>query len=117
VGHSLLTDGRDGQAGLNAVLSLYAQGAKNHLKKAVKEAWIRDHNYWTRRPLTQEMVDYASGDVRFLLKAYDRMAHDLQKTALLGQALSFSRTYVDQARLSSSSSAPSRAYAYHPTHA
>jgi ribonuclease D len=54
-------------------------------------------------------VDYASGDVRFLLQAYGSMSRELGARAQLEHAISSSRAYADQARLlAASTSAPPR---------
>jgi hypothetical protein len=91
----MLTTGKQSQVGLNAVLRQYADGAQNELKEVVKGAWAKDRLYWTRRPLSEEMVRYASLDVAFLLKAFDRMAAGLEQKALLEPAIVRSRLHVD----------------------
>jgi ribonuclease D len=99
VGHAFLEPAHL-QASLNHVLDKYAAGQQNELKRYMKVAWDDDKDYWRRRPLTKEGLDYAANDVRFLLQAFDVMAHKLEQQGLFDQALSMSRARVDHARAS-----------------
>lgn len=65
---------------LNAMCSLY-EAPTNPMKEQLKNVYRRDQRYWSRRPLTKEMMLYASADVLCLIndKFYPGMAAGIQE--------------------------------------
>eukprot|EP01102_Stenamoeba_stenopodia_P007621 TRINITY_DN213_c0_g1_i1.p1 TRINITY_DN213_c0_g1~~TRINITY_DN213_c0_g1_i1.p1 ORF type:complete len:445 (+),score=112.61 TRINITY_DN213_c0_g1_i1:160-1494(+) len=53
-------------AALNTLIKKYAHGATNKFKDIVREEMESCDNYWEKRPLSHNMIQYASQDVIYL---------------------------------------------------
>ncbi|KAL5704539.1 hypothetical protein ACHQM5_022950 [Ranunculus cassubicifolius] len=51
-------------------------------KEEVRELLRKDPNYWTYRPLSEQMIRAAADDVRFLLRIYGKMMEKLTEKSL-----------------------------------
>lgn len=60
---------------LNTLCEIYG-APKNPMKDQLKNIYRRDQKYWSRRPLTREMLLYAAVDVLVLIneQLYAKMA-------------------------------------------
>ena len=63
---------------LNALCEIYGAPI-NPMKEQLKNIYRRDQKYWSRRPLTRDMVLYASADVLSLVheKLYNQMSRNI----------------------------------------
>ncbi|XP_014215546.1 uncharacterized protein LOC106644518 [Copidosoma floridanum] len=65
-------------ATLNTLCEFYGAPC-NMLKEQVKNIYRRDQRYWARRPLTRDMIAYASSDVQSLVPLiYNAMAKSIK---------------------------------------
>ena len=58
-------DGFKNSAGLNTLLKTYC-GVENDKKDYISGLMNTDPEIWNRRPLSEEMIDYAAQDVIYL---------------------------------------------------
>jgi ribonuclease D len=57
---------------LNRLLEIYL-GVQNTKKENIKKYMMEDDEFWERRPLSSEMLEYASQDVFYLPMVYGKM--------------------------------------------
>lgn len=70
-----LTNCRDNNISLSDLLKNYID--VTHTKKHEISAKMRnDDSFWEKRPLTHEMIDYATQDVIYLPLVYQKMHQD-----------------------------------------
>lgn len=62
----------DNNISLNRLLEIYL-GVQNTKKDHIKKYMIEDDEFWERRPLSPEMLEYASQDVFYLPMVYGKM--------------------------------------------
>ena len=95
-----------------AAHSVFSRGARSPNLNTVLEAnglrpnfariginYTKYHNYWRTRPVTDEMVAHASGDVAQLLELYDLQLSKADKNGLLEQIKQESNRRKDLLRL------------------
>lgn len=80
-------------ANLNAVLK--SNGLKEN-KKRDASVYNNNHEFWKQRPLTQQMIEWASGDIQGLFKVYDLQtsapeSQQVKATALSDEFVNFGR--------------------------
>ena len=63
------------QIGLNQLLQRYlGERVQNDKKKSISKQMKNDETFWhTKRPLSQEMLEYAAQDVIFLPQVFEQM--------------------------------------------
>jgi ribonuclease D len=71
VAHKVITNS-EFRVGLNEVLETYV-GTSNKLKEKVRNIYKYNHDYWKKRPLPRESLDYAAEDVAHLLACHRAM--------------------------------------------
>lgn len=62
---------------LNALCEIYGAPV-NTMKEQLKNIYRRDQKYWSRRPLTNDMILYASADVLSLVQIYAPMCRGIK---------------------------------------
>ncbi|KAF5294367.1 hypothetical protein FQR65_LT10820 [Abscondita terminalis] len=84
--HSVLTYQESGRAvykaksiALNALCEYY-DAPVNPMKEQLKNIYRRDQKFWSRRPLSKEMILYASADVSSLV--HENIYHPMRKAIL-----------------------------------
>lgn len=64
--------------GLNELLKRYLNEA-NECKDSIQSEMKSNQYFWDKRPLTEEMLQYAAQDVIFLPKLYQSFCNDVEK--------------------------------------
>ena len=67
--------------GLKELLKIY--GFDHELKTTMKTNYRSDPALWTRRPLTEDMIEYAACDVVNLATVYNKLKEDIEKEIIM----------------------------------
>jgi ribonuclease D len=68
-----------------------------HTKKYEISAKMKnDDSFWERRPLTQDMIDYATQDVIYLPMVYQKLYKDFFKLKLINQFYQHGQQYYEE---------------------
>eukprot|EP00742_Colponemidia_sp_Colp-10_P008672 GILJ01009407.1.p1 GENE.GILJ01009407.1~~GILJ01009407.1.p1 ORF type:complete len:856 (-),score=129.57 GILJ01009407.1:122-2689(-) len=87
-----------GRIGFNALLKQYNL-SPNSEKDRVHDIMQQNPKFWSIRPLTMEMISYATQDVQHLLPLYDKLMFDLEKSQrqyLVQLSMQHAASLVDQ---------------------
>eukprot|EP00743_Colponemidia_sp_Colp-15_P007258 GILK01007836.1.p1 GENE.GILK01007836.1~~GILK01007836.1.p1 ORF type:complete len:363 (+),score=41.71 GILK01007836.1:43-1131(+) len=93
--------------GLNALLQRYL-GVSHQLKSDIGSRMNRDCELWLRRPLTDQLIEYAQLDVSLLLPLFDALKGELTETGVATETvMRESARYAQYAMLNQHISDPS----------
>ncbi|XP_030765326.1 piRNA biogenesis protein EXD1-like [Sitophilus oryzae] len=105
VAHGVITKQNGGSgdftAGLNRIFEYYGV-PPNPLKKTIKNIYRWNQKYWSKRPLTEEMILYAAADVEHLIsdKMYCTMRYVIEdgemEESFLFKQMCIERTVINQ---------------------
>lgn len=73
---------KDSNISLNSLLNIYLS-TENSMKSKISDEMKADPEFWDQRPLTSEMIEYASQDVAYLPKMYSVFQELMSRSLLL----------------------------------
>lgn len=72
---------KDSNISLNCLLQKYLN-TENMMKSEISDEMASNLDFWEQRPLTREMVNYASQDVMYLPSIYSIFKHQMKRSVV-----------------------------------